>query len=233
MWDNFVGEVTMYKGAIMSNKIEISQKIEELSQHENNRVSALKSLQSQFENEVLETAKGMKPKIKKMNLSDANEIVSMEVQQKILAPYKEKADKLNQELDITIKQLEDELTSLCDNYKFPDDMGDTWSLYRSSSTYIYATQAWGAKSYARGALQSSLQHLVSLGLDTEVKWISNGCDPHWGIESGTYELWVRGDSTDVEIAKWKPGMTLEQTIKAMEKIGVNPRVYYPFLPYND
>jgi len=213
-------------------KSEISRKIQELSFCKNNRVSTLKSLQSQFENEILETAKGMKPKIKKISLSKANEIVSMEIQQKIFAPYKEKADELNRELDIKVKQLEDELVSLCDNYKFPDDMGYTWSLYKSSSTFDYHSQGYGAKSYARGALQSSLQHLASLGLDTEVKWISSGFD-RWGIESGTYELWVRGDSTDVEIAKWKPGMTLKQTIKAMEEAGVNPRVYFPFLPYEN
>lgn len=91
---------------------------------------------------------------------------------------------------------------------------------------------FGAKSCAKGSLQISLQHVTGLGLEAEIKWNSTGRD-YWGIEHGYFELWVKGDSVDVEIAKRKPGITMEETVELLKSKGVNPRVYFPFLPYND
>jgi hypothetical protein len=222
----------MIKETVMSNKIEISQKVDELYEHKRSLYPTLKLWQSEFEQEVIEKAKELKPKTPKMDLTKATKVVSLGIQQEIFQPYKDRAKEYISEHNVKTLKLEQELEKLAKEYVFPQDMGDTWSLYKSSSTYDYQSQGYGSKFYAKGALQPSLQHLASLGLETEVKWILDRFNTRWGIESGYFELWVRGDTTDVEIAKRKPGITLKQAIKVMEEMGRNPRVYFPFLPYD-
>ncbi len=102
--------------------------------------------------------------------------------------------------------------------------GVTWHLYDSVNS-SYHTQGLGADSYARGAAESCAADMTPHGLEAEVR-----ANRREGSSFTNYEVWVKCDSLDWEIARRRP-VLLRDWVKGCLQRGVNPRVYNPFLPH--
>ena len=104
------------------------------------------------------------------------------------------------------------------------------------SQLSFSSQGWGARKYAENAAQSDLLDARHQGVEGEVVAVekslpaaeSGGQAYNWtefevrvGVESGI----------DCEILRRRPGAPLRDIVKYLWQHGTNPRVYYPFLPY--
>lgn len=115
--------------------------------------------------------------------------------------------------------------------------GDTWNKAARINSTAYNTQGFGAHHYAKRSAESQLPHYAANGLEAEVRvdrWDDRpDYEPLYGKRSGIadYEVWVKADPLDIEIAKRRPGMSLKDWLQWCWSNGTNPRVFDPTLPH--
>lgn len=196
-------------------KNQLQQIFAEISQVRQQMTDRFQSFQKKYEEELLQSSKQKTiPKaIGKLGESKVSAIK---------AKYQEVLNQDTEGLKQKLESLEQDFLNLSQEYQFPKDNGDNWEVYKTSHLYTYLTQGLGADSYARNALSTSVAHCTALGLETKTTYDG---------EVNAYRLWIKGDEVDVAIAQNKPGLSLAETVQALWKSGVNPRVIFPFLPW--
>lgn len=196
-------------------KDQLQQIFEQISQVRQQIAETRKSFQKNYEDELLQSSK-------KKTISKAIGKLGVEKVSEIKAKYQEELDQATGDLKLELEKLEQDFLNLSQEYRFPKDNGDNWTVYKTSYLYTYSTQGLGADSYARNALSTSVAHCTALGLENKVSYDQ---------EVRAYRLWIKGNEVDVAIAQNKPGLSLVETVQVLWKSGVNPRVIFPFLPW--
>lgn len=112
-----------------------------------------------------------------------------------------------------------------------------WTQWTSVSETRYSTQGWGANKYAKNHAESEADTARYFDIPVEVRERYVKYDPpihsHYnGTSYGyhEYDVVVALGQFQLEVLKRKPGITMKETVRLLWKRGVNPRVYYPFLP---
>lgn len=101
---------------------------------------------------------------------------------------------------------------------------DNKRKYADSWVSTYSTQGFGAATYAKGAAERSADAARAQGLEVEVRYAEKPLSQ--------YEVWVGVETAiDLEILRYKPGLTLRESVRRCWSRGVNPRVYWPSLPH--
>lgn len=91
----------------------------------------------------------------------------------------------------------------------------------------YGSQGWGARKYARGSAEQDVMELQAIGIKAEVRERIEKYT--WG-SLAYYEVWAW--TSEPEKVPYAPSnLSLKDAVKACWKRGVNPRVYWPFLPH--
>lgn len=196
-------------------KDQLQQIFEEIAQVRQQVAEMRKSFQGDYESELLKSSK-------QKTITKAIGKLGVEKVSEIKAKYQEELDQATKDLKQKLENLEQDFLNLSQEYQFPKDNGNNWEVYKTSYLYTYLTQGLGADSYARNALSTSVAHCTALGLETKTTYDG---------EVNAYRLWIKGDKVDVAIAQNKPGLSLAETVQALWKSGVNPRVIFPFLPW--
>lgn len=194
---------------------QIQRLFEEIFQVREEMNQMRQTFQKRYEDELLQSSK-------KETVPEALSKLGVDKVSEIKAQYQELLDRNSESLKQKLKELEKSFEALSQDYQFPKDNGDSWEIYASSHTFTYATQGLGADSYARNALCTAKAHCEAWGLETKTTFDK---------EAGAYRLWIKGDEVDVAILKNKPEMSLAETVQALWKSGVNPRVIFPLLPW--
>ena len=116
--------------------------------------------------------------------------------------------------------------------------GDTWHKATTINSTSYNTQGFSAHHYAKRSAEGQIPQFATHGLEAEVRvdrWDDRpDYKPLFGKKrSGIadYEVWVKADPLDIEIAKRRPGMALKDWLQWMWDHGCNPRVLNPYLPH--
>lgn len=196
-------------------KNQLQQIFAEISQVRQQMTEIRQSFQKNYEEELLQSSK-QKTIPKAIGKLGENKVSA------IKAKYQEVLNQDTEGLKQKLESLEQDFLNLSQEYQFPKDNGNNWEVYKTSHLYTYLTQGLGADSYARNALSTSVAHCTALGLETKTTYDG---------EVNAYRLWIKGDEVDVAIAQNKPGLSLAETVQALWKSGVNPRVIFPFLPW--
>ena len=196
-------------------KNQLQQIFAEISQVRQQMTEIRQSFQKKYEEELLQSSK-QKTIPKAIGKLGENKVSA------IKAKYQEVLNQDTEGLKQKLESLEQDFLNLSQEYQFPKDNGNNWEVYKTSHLYTYLTQGLGADSYARNALSTSVAHCTALGLETKTTYDG---------EVNAYRLWIKGDEVDVAIAQNKPGLSLAETVQALWKSGVNPRVIFPFLPW--
>lgn len=132
--------------------------------------------------------------------------------ERIAKEYHNLREKLRDQLDTLAEQIEPQ-------------PGDTWTKAYSCNSTSYATQGLGAHSYARASAKSRIPHYERNGLEAELRV------EHRDNGISDYEVWVKADKLDVEIASRREGMSLVDYVQWCWDNGSNPRVFMPYLPH--
>lgn len=110
-----------------------------------------------------------------------------------------------------------------------------WHVYREVWGSTYASQGWGAKSYAKGRADLVALEVSMLGVQSRVTERPRESTEVLGRRRKLLSDWlveVRvAEQLDVEILRRLPGAELRDILKACWGRGLNPRVYYPGLPH--
>lgn len=91
----------------------------------------------------------------------------------------------------------------------------------------YASQGYGAATYAKNSLKLKGLKAQMHGLDCEVREI----DPVAGGGSRCFGLFVRTTEKDLAILDAKPEPGMREIVQFCWRSGANPRVYFPMLPH--
>ena len=106
---------------------------------------------------------------------------------------------------------------------------DYFCRLKASSSYTYASQGYGACTYARGALLPWKDHLERLGFETHIRTVNaRRGTGRFAVDHADFELW----------ANCKPWMfdaacrllSLAEGVASLKSRAINPLVYNPFLP---
>lgn len=100
--------------------------------------------------------------------------------------------------------------------------GADWYTVKTSHSYTYNSQGYGAAKYARGACEVRAAELESLGITARV--VETEPRNAWATEVQT------ASATDAAAAERRSPSTVDFVRLCWGK-GVNPRVYWPFLPH--
>lgn len=109
---------------------------------------------------------------------------------------------------------------------------------RSVWTTSYASQGFGAETYARNRAESALDVARALGVRCDVLRVPHldehgkeKCSRDWGLRFPTYvaRAWL-AEELDVEVLRRKM-LPLREIVRLMWKRGSNPRVHLPDLPW--
>ena len=89
----------------------------------------------------------------------------------------------------------------------------------------YSSQGLGSRDYARkrAELWSLEAEVHGLGFDVEEKHVDKICC--------YFEVWFYCSEEDIQILSYKEGVSMREIVKWCWGNGVNPRVYFPFLPH--
>jgi hypothetical protein len=92
----------------------------------------------------------------------------------------------------------------------------------------YASQGYGAASYAKNSLKLKGLKAQLHGLDCEVREIDPVVD---GGGSRCFGLFLKTTEQDLAILDAKPEPGMRDIVQFCWRSGANPRVYFPFLPH--
>ena len=104
---------------------------------------------------------------------------------------------------------------------------------RSASSYDFHTQGFGAEKYARGTVELAALGARALGLEVTVESDDPPPPPKYYRSDTPERRWaarahVEDPAIDVEIILARP-LALREWVRQCWKMGVNPRVYNPYL----
>ncbi|UBF29841.1 hypothetical protein K9N68_37155 (plasmid) [Kovacikia minuta CCNUW1] len=205
--------------------IDNHQKIYKLS---TSKYPTLMALQEELNATLIDAARKLKPK-GKLGMKKVYELLGEEAFE-IAEPFKSRATEAMNSIEILIKSLQEENVLLAKNIPL-ESSGDEWVEYGSVSTDTYASQGFGAIKYALGAAQRMELKAKYNGLETRIDKIDRGRCKQYGVQYADFKVMIRGSETDVTVLKYKEGVSLKEKVRWMWKNGINPRVYYPFLPH--
>lgn len=98
----------------------------------------------------------------------------------------------------------------------------------------YHTQGYGAIGYARTDAQMLADKAAYHGLVAEVRpgerrYLTDAYGH--GMDHQTFEVWANTDATGWAMLSRRESVPLRESVRLCWKRGVNPRVYWPFLPH--
>ena len=111
-----------------------------------------------------------------------------------------------------------------------------WTILTSCDGGRYHTQGFGANKYAKNSLLSDLVLLQTLGYSAEIR---NGKSRRVSRMHGetyytNYELWAKISDFDFQMIKWSSKfVSVLNWATLCWRNSVNPKVYFPFLSYDD
>jgi hypothetical protein len=151
----------------------------------------------------------------------------------IRAPFQAKADEMIAERGGRVKALDSALDQLAERATLPL----TAELQRIDSVHVesYRSQGYGAEKYASGDAESIADKARFYGLNVEVRRVATEYQSSFTGKPFflvAFEVWANTNETGAEILRRKAGPPLRDVLAAYWKRGVNPRVIYPFLPWN-
>lgn len=127
------------------------------------------------------------------------------------------------------KALIEQLYDLANSYVISKkDISDTWTKADEISELEFHTQGFGARKYARAKADRIAHRIESFGIPTEVRIVERKA-----YNEDTYdvfEVYVKCTYDLMIMLKYKD-FDIDDDIAFLVKSGVNPRVFYPFLPY--
>lgn len=108
---------------------------------------------------------------------------------------------------------------------------DQFNLLKTSSSYSYATQGYGAMKYAEGVLSPLMDFLPTLGYSVHLRKVR--CEQvsaghSMSIDHATFELWANCELWAYDAAK--RSLKLPAIIQSLKDRQINPLVYHPGLP---
>lgn len=111
-----------------------------------------------------------------------------------------------------------------------------YHLYETVWESSYSSQGFGSYSYASRRAEMVMAEVELLGISVKLKeettYYERTGAPFFSKGSHTvFKIYVQADKLNREILKYKPSMSVRDVVKMCWKKGVNPRVYYPLLPY--
>lgn len=137
--------------------------------------------------------------------------------------WKTKANAIVKEKDAYIEQREKRIAELATIARLADERTETvWNVFRWYYGGTYSSQGYGAEKYLMASIEKDKDLIREHVADEDMK-VENS--------PGGKTLYVRYTDVGVAIIKNLPTPDLRTIIKNMLKRGVNPRVYYPFLPH--
>lgn len=99
---------------------------------------------------------------------------------------------------------------------------------KTSSSYSYSSQGYGAMRYAKGALEPYADHLRGLAFDVHIREVNyRPAQGPWGCSSADYELWANCEPWMFDAAART--LTMGAAVASMKARSINPLVYNPFL----
>jgi hypothetical protein len=106
-----------------------------------------------------------------------------------------------------------------------------WSRVRTFHASSYASQGFGAATYARGRAELEAIEMRAQGLSVRLVEEPRG---GMGTEVGRLQwvdvhLEIEAAALEYEIARRRPGLSLIDWVRSSWSVGVNPRVYMPDL----
>lgn len=141
-------------------------------------------------------------------------------------PVLEKVNNLLKRIDDRLVKLKNELNIIADECEVHS--GETKLQFAEVSGWLYSSQGWGANTYAKNSAETYCDIANHYGIETKIEHTDMK-----GTDWISYTVMVFVESElDVSILKHKKGPSLKEVVSNCYKRGVNPRVYYPFLPYN-
>lgn len=99
---------------------------------------------------------------------------------------------------------------------------ESYNIYYSTSKYSYLTQGYGATTYAQGMAKIRELDAMYYNIPSKVEYED---------KTEEYNVLVALDTIQVEILRWKPTITFKEMLRCCLKNALNPRVYWPMLPW--
>lgn len=187
------------------------------------------------EAKVVELARTLHPRRKGLDYAKSVKLVpsTHPAFEAICRTLHERSNEMLDELNRNRKELE-RLAETAAIHK-----ADCWRSLEVVYSSSYWTQGLGATTYARGAAELAAAQAAVHGVSTfvwvERRRIDYGATPFCfqaESHSSTFVVCLQVESeTDVEILRRRRSMTTRELVKWCWRTGVNPRVYYPFLPH--
>lgn len=139
------------------------------------------------------------------------------------AAWEARADALTKKQKVERAAVETKWQILAKLGTKPERVPDTWSLYEWIYGGAYRSTGSGAH-YAKMAAERAADDARAVGLPVRIAAEGEGESPSLRVE-------VETDPAGAEFLKHVPTFGLVETVRLCWKRGVNPRVYYPFLPH--
>lgn len=193
-------------------------------------VDELKALDVDLRQVVLDKAKTLKPRAKKMDFSRACQTLGREQVNDIYEEFRAKAKEVSALTFGAIDALETENWRIAENITLASS-GDEWTLFDVKRSSTWGSQGFGACKYAKTAADRQVLKAKVNGLEARIEETDISYCRHYGVKSATYMVYIRGTQEDAIILKYKQGLGLVEEVRWMWKNGINPRVHYPFLEH--
>lgn len=118
--------------------------------------------------------------------------------------------------------------------KVPLTSGPDWNLVETVHGSNYHTQGFGADRYAEGRAKLLALPYKVAGIPVRVRQedLPRPKNPgRFYVHTSKFHVEAQTDSVIIDVMSRRPMLTLKEQIKMCWKIGVNPRVYNPWLPH--
>jgi hypothetical protein len=174
-------------------------------------------------------AKETRPRARKLDSARCVEILGEERLKEMRAPFEERGRRLFEDLYARRDLIGDLLVQLAELAEVREG-----ALRLFKVIYPERNQGYGNRRYSRGRAELAAITLHAHGITAVVR--GDEQEPPLGVDRGcwspTFEVWA-GVRTqlDIEIAQRKPAPPLREQVRLCWKLGVNPRVYNPWLPH--
>ena len=184
------------------------------------------ALQAEFEQAAIATYVDRYPKRKAPTTfaEVAGKKDGPEVIEAIRAPFDERAREIIDEQKAEREAADAALARLAPSHPIADTRKTVFSKVGETWTSTYSSQGWGAKKYAENAAERMADDFRAHGVKVRVVWTPTSY-------GGTFVLWAATDHESAAAVRHLPGLDLVEVVRLCWARGVNPRVYYPFLPH--
>ena len=161
----------------------------------------------------------------------AQNVLPPEVYAAIKAPIELEVEKWREERQRGL----DEFDALLKILAGPAEIPKTEEPFcaRTISGTDFGSQGFGANKYASGMAESIADDARFVGLSAEVRSrVYLTTTGSWPQTYMSYDVFVNTTPDGWAAAMMKPRIEMREVIRLCWKRGVNPRVYYPFLPHD-